>query len=100
MYRIVFHKLVEEDLKKIDKSDVEKIFKTIEKKLMIDPISFGKPLIGELKGCRRLRIGIYRVVYRFDGEKVLVFILKIGFRRNSEVYMEAAKRINLPKVMC
>lgn len=100
MYKIVFHKLVEKDLNEIDRHDVKGIFKVIEKKLTIDPISFGKPLIGGLKGCRRLRIGIYRVIYRVDGEKVLVFILKVGFRRNFEVYMEAAKRIKFPKVMC
>jgi len=100
MYRIFLHKLVKDDLKKIDKSDVKKIFSAIENKLTKDPTAFGKPLVGDLKGYRRLRVGIYRVIYKIDGDKILVFVLKVGFRRNFEVYMEAAKRIKFPNVNC
>ncbi len=80
MYKVIFHELVEKkDFKKIPKKDLEKIFRVIYKKLANDPISFGKPLTKELKGFFRLRIDPYRVVYRVEGKKLIVFILMIHF---------------------
>ena len=40
--------------------------KAIEERLIIDPITFGKPLQYSLKGHRSLRVGNYRIVYRID----------------------------------
>ena len=54
----------------------------------------GKPLIGPLQGCRRLRVGDVRIVYRVltvDNEKVCE-VLVIGKRRDSEVYEIAERR--------
>ncbi len=53
----------------------------IEKKLTVNPISFGKPLQYSLKGYRRLRVGDYRVVYTIIDDKVLVFIIDIDHRK-------------------
>lgn len=51
----------------------------------------GKPLRGSLAGCRSLRVGDSRVVYRLTGEDVEVLV--IGRRRESEVYELAATRL-------
>jgi len=48
-----------------------------------DPLA-GRVLSGEWKGLRRLRVGDYRVVYGFDGERILVTVLRVAHRR--EVY--------------
>ena len=48
----------------------------IESKLVSDPISFGKPLRYSLKGHRRLRVGDFRIVYRIDGENVIIIAIK------------------------
>lgn len=96
MYRVVYHKLVlKEDIIKIPKKDLEQIFKAIEKKLFKDPLNFGKPLRKELKGYYKLRIGRYRAVYRIQDDKVIVYILKIGLRKDLQVYLDAAKRLRL-----
>lgn len=96
MFEILYHRLVmKDDFKKISPFDQKRILKTIQKKLTADPISFGKPLLGELKGYYRLRIDPYRVVYRVEGGQVIVFVLKIGMRRDSEAYIDAAKRLKL-----
>ena len=58
------------------------IKKSIETKLMIDPIGFGKPLRYSLKGHRRLRVGDYRVVYRIDLYKTLVTVIAIKHRKD------------------
>lgn len=59
-----------------------RIKKAIEEKLSCNPVEFGKPLRYSLKGCRRLRVGDFGVVYKIEGKTVL--IVKIGHRR--EIY--------------
>jgi mRNA interferase RelE/StbE len=93
-FKIHFHTdVIKKDFSKFNKKDQLKIARTIQEKLSIDPIAFGKPLQKELKGYYRLRISDSRVIYKIEKNKVLVYILKIGFRRNQEVYLEAIKRI-------
>ncbi len=60
------------------------IKKAIEKKLMTNPISFGKPLQYSLKGHRSLRVGNYRVIFRIEEEANTVIIIAIKHRK--EVY--------------
>lgn len=52
------------------------IKKAVEERLMVDPISFGKPLRYSLKGHRRLRVGDYRIVYRIENNTVIVIAIK------------------------
>ena len=84
IYRIQYHPDIKKDLKKISKSDQKKIRAVIEEKIAKDPIKFGKPLQYSLKGCRRLRVGDYRVIYKVTKSVITVLIIKIGHRR--EVY--------------
>lgn len=83
-YKIQYHPDIKKDLKKISKSDQKKIRSVIEEKLVKDPVRFGKPLQYSLKGCRRLRVGDYRVIYKVTQSTITVLIVKIGHRR--EVY--------------
>jgi len=69
--------------------------RSIHKKLKTHPEAFGKPLFGELKGYYRLRIDPYRVIYRIEKEKILVFIIHIGLRKDFLAYIESAKRLGL-----
>jgi mRNA interferase RelE/StbE len=83
MYKIEYlENVVEDDIPSLSKSEKLKIKKAIEEKLVNDPVRFGKPLQYSLKGCRRLRVGDYRVIYII--EKAVVLIVKIGHRK--EVY--------------
>jgi mRNA interferase RelE/StbE len=62
MYKIEYlENVVEDDIPNLSKSDRSRIKKAIEEKLVNDPVRFGKPLQYSLKGCRRLRVGDYRV---------------------------------------
>jgi len=47
----------------------------------------GTPLTGDLTGLRSLRIGMYRIVYRFDPRSGVVDVVWIRHRR--EVYRRA-----------
>ena len=83
-YIIEYDVAIEEKLRGLSKPVREMIRKAIEKKLMVDPIAFGKPLRYSLKGYRRLRVGDYRVIYRIIENKVLVIIVDIDHRK--EIY--------------
>lgn len=63
------------------------IKRAIEERLMIDPVSFGKPLRYSLKGHRRLRVGDYRIVYRIEPASKTVIIVAIKHRK--DVYEDA-----------
>ncbi len=83
MYKLLYHPDVpKKDLPKISHPNRERIRRAIESKLMTFPLKFGEPLQRNLRGCRKLRVGMYRVIYEVRGDTV--FIWKIGHRR--EVY--------------
>lgn len=89
-YRLLYHPAVlKEDLRKIPSDGKSRIKHVIEKRLIEDPVSAGKPLRQSLKGHRKLRVGDWRIIYRIDRKAII--ILKIGHRR--EVYQRVSKRI-------
>lgn len=95
MWQVKVHRLViEEDFRKIPEKKRSEILKTIFKKLGTNPEQFGAPLRHELKGFRKLRIGDYRVIYRIEKKEVRVLVLKVGIRRDSEVYKEMQQRLH------
>ena len=72
------------DIPKIPKADRKRIKKTIEDRLAKAPFHFGKPLRYSLKGCRSLRAGPWRIIFKIEPKSVL--IVKIGHRK--EVYKD------------
>ncbi|HDY87052.1 MAG TPA: hypothetical protein ENH82_02925 [bacterium] len=94
MWHIKIHRLVvNEDLKRIDKSDRSNIIKTIYKKLSIAPEKYSSPLRNELKGYWKLKVFEYRIIYIIEKNTIRVLVLKIGMRRNKEVYKEMLLRM-------
>lgn len=81
------HLLNTRALARFPRSDLQLIRKRIEEKLTIQPDLFGKPLRRSLHGYWSLRIADYRIIYRIEGRKVLVFIIE----HRSVVY-ETARR--------
>ncbi len=73
--------VIEEDIPRISKADRDRLRRAVEDKLARDPVVFGKPLQYSLKGCRRLRVGDYRIIFQIDDNKT-VLIVKIGHRRD------------------
>lgn len=83
-YKVVYlGSVVREDIPAIAAPDRKRIKKAIEERLGSNPIEYGKPLQYSLKGCRRLRVGDYRIIYKIE-EPETVLIVKIGHRK--EVY--------------
>lgn len=78
-YAIRFKNSVHNDIDKINKADIGKIFQKIFKILSTNP-EHCKPLTGKFKGLRRLRVGEYRVIFVIIADEVL--ILQIGHRKD------------------
>ena len=73
-------------LRKLDRSISHKIVDYLANRIALleDPRSEGHALTGGLKGHWRYRVGDYRIVCEVKDQVLLVFVLKIGHRR--EVY--------------
>lgn len=94
MWKIKIHRLViKENLEKINKKNHTIILKTIYKKLTIVPEKYGSPLRNPLKGYWKLKISHYRVIYRIEKSTIKILVLKVGMRRDAEVYKEMLQRI-------
>ena len=79
-YNIIFHRDFQKELKKIPKKDVLRILDAIGA-LAGNPYPPGS---NKLSGsdAHRIRIGIYRVVYRVEDGELIVYILKIAHRKD------------------
>lgn len=76
-YKIEYSKTVKkEDIPNLSKSILTQIKRAIEERLVIDPVGFGKPLRYNLKGCRSLRVGDYRIVYIINNQTVTIIAIK------------------------
>lgn len=94
IWKIKIHKLVlSEDFKSINYFDQKIILKDIRKKLIINPINYAKPLRGVLKGYWRLKIKDYRVIYKIKRALVEVLVIKVGIRKDKEVYKKLFYRL-------
>ncbi len=86
MWEVLYKDSVKKDLKKIPKKIKSLIKRTIEEKLIIDPVRFGTPLKQNLKGLMKVRVGNYRIIYSIKKKTVVIFIIKIGHRK--EIYKQ------------
>ena len=65
-----------------------------------DPEKQGKPLLGNLAGYRSIRAAgqRYRIIYQVKNEKVVVFVLALGIRKEGDrkdIYALAKKLLRL-----
>ena len=93
-WQVVIHPLVfEEDFRRISRDIQQEIIKAIRKKLTVAPQSYGEPLLGDYKSYWKLRVGDFRVIYRINKNQLEVLVIKVGIRRDDEVYQALASRL-------
>jgi mRNA interferase RelE/StbE len=96
MYKIIYHPLIEEDLKKINNSIQIEIFKKIEKIKQSPELGqlLGSKNNMNLSGLRKLYVAKkqVRIVYEIINDILVVKVIAIGKREGMEVYKEAVKR--------
>jgi mRNA interferase RelE/StbE len=78
-YKILFHRDFEKEIKKIPKKDVMRVLEAIGS-FATNPYQMSsKKLSGS--DAYRIRIGLYRVVYRFSDGELIVYFLKALHRK-------------------
>lgn len=78
MYEIIFEYPAERFIKSLDRDKQIKVRDFI-KKLAENPHK-GKELVGRLQGLRSLRFDNFRVIYKIEEMKLVVLVLRIGYR--------------------
>ena len=77
-YNVLFLAKALEFLESLDKPIRVQIYRKLGK--LEEDAELGAPLSNELKGCWRLHIGKYRVIYAIEGKDII--ISKIGHRKD------------------
>lgn len=91
---VIYHPEVQDDLDQLGAAAANRILDVIEARIVNgEPDKTGKPLRASLAGCRRIRTGDPRIVYRVDGKAIQVLIVAVGARRDKEVYDAAERRL-------
>ncbi len=99
MYNIKLHPKINDDLKKLDKSVKEQVFRKL-KKIQKKPelgLSLGNKNNLNLSGLKKIYISKkkIRIVYRIIDDKIEIFVIAIEKRDDMEVYKKASKRLSL-----
>lgn len=79
MYSIEFTKLAEKQLSKLEKNVQERIISALER-IRIRPEAHIKKLVGV--PYFRLRTGDYRIILDIKEDKLIIYVIEIGHRRN------------------
>lgn len=93
-WTVLYHPAVRKDLVALGRVEAATIIKVIEDRIVQgEPDKIGKLLTGQLAGCRRIRTGQTRIVYRVNGGQIEVLIIAVGMRRDNEIYDAATARV-------
>ncbi len=94
MWNVIYHPLVKQDLESIGRVEANSILKVISERIQHgEPDKLGKTLSGRLAGCKRIRVGNTRIVYRINASAIEVLIIAVGMRRDNEIYKAADDRV-------
>ena len=93
-WQLIYHPDVQQDLIRLGSAAANRVLDVIEERIRDgEPDKLGKPLRGALAGCRRIRTGNTRIVYKVDGLAIQVLIIAVGSRRDEEVDDLANRRL-------
>ncbi|MDD4967858.1 MAG: type II toxin-antitoxin system RelE/ParE family toxin [Paludibacter sp.] len=81
MYKVVLTKSAEKELIKVPKVYSKNIIKHL-KDLINNPRPIGCKKLSGYDNIYRIRIGMYRIVYRIEDDILYIEVIKIGHRKN------------------
>ncbi len=79
-YKVYFKASVEKDLKSIPKKDLSKILQRISQ-LSLEPRPISSEKLTDQEKYR-IRQGLYRIVYSIQDDQLIVWIVKVGHRKD------------------
>jgi mRNA interferase RelE/StbE len=80
-YRVLYHRSIKKDLKKLDKKIVDLFFSIAKEEILKDPYA-GIKLKGRYRDLWKYRIGDFRIIYSIKKKEVIIHILRIRHRSN------------------
>jgi mRNA interferase RelE/StbE len=86
VWRVEFDRTAARDLRKLGIDAERRVLSYLRTRIAGsgDPRRFGHPLIGDLQGFWRYRVGDYRIVAAIEDDRFIVLVVTVGHRR--EVY--------------
>lgn len=83
-WSVEFDDRARRELRKLDPQTQQEILRYLRERIVgsPDPRQFGKPLRMNLAGLWRYRVGDYRLICRLEEHRLVVFVLKVGHRRD------------------
>jgi len=78
-YSLILSDKFDRIFSQLDKSVQDRVVERL-KELTGNP-KLGKPLKGKLKGIWSLRVGKYRILYQVQEEKLVIFVITLGHRK-------------------
>jgi mRNA interferase RelE/StbE len=82
-YRIEVSATAERQIRKLPREDQLRVLRAI-RPLATEPVPPGSRKLRGYDDVYRIRVGTYRILYRVEGRRLVIIILKIGNRR--EIY--------------
>ena len=83
--KLEYSDTAKKQLKKLDSFTQKRIKKYLAEVVLLDnPRSRGKPLVSNLSGLWRYRVGDYRLICSIEDDRILITVLRLGHRR--EIY--------------
>ena len=95
VYKVEFDDEALEEWDALDGSIRKQFLKKLQK-LKHNPYSPGNALTGGLVGYYKIKLRDvgYRLVYSIEEDRIVIFVLAVGRREDSEVYADALSRQN------
>ena len=93
-YELEFHALAQKEWRKLDATVSEQFKKQLEKRLLQPHVPSAR-LSVELSNCYKIKLKSlgYRLVYEVIDQKLVIIVIAVGRRQNTEVYAAAKKRL-------
>ena len=92
-FSLLYHpEVVKRDIPKLNSDIRKRIKRAIETRLLAAPQEYGEPLRKTLKNYWKLRVGDYRIVFRVEGNEILI----LGICHRREAYSLMEKRTACP----
>lgn len=70
------------ELRSLDKPIQKRIFEYLRDRVSINPLSFGKELVGNKSGLRSYRVESYRIICQIQDEKLTILVVAVGHRKD------------------
>lgn len=81
--KVVYQEKAVRQLEKLDKAVSRRIVNYMDEvATLANPRARGKPLVGNLVGFWRYRVGDYRVLCRIKDEQLEIIVVEVGDRKN------------------